>query len=183
MAVNVRLVKFPPDVLPPVSGLDPPIVEEHKYTLVDDDAKVCRILGEDEFNEAYVDNNIQTFQLQGVDLLTLDVDNQFVTFTYASGNQTSLLLGSIDYGAGPMAEEYGKTNGVIYPIDAAGTLLLNNTNTPNLVAIRTWYYNEAKRLNDDRLEMAEIVHAFAFIIKGGANFNYGDLPRIKDAGQ
>jgi hypothetical protein len=141
--------------------LELPTVDERTYVLVDDDAKECRVIAEDEFNASYVDNNIQTFQLQDLNWLTLDVDNQYVTITYSSGAQTAVLLGSIDYNAGRSAEQYGKTNGVIYPIDEAGTFLFNNSNTPNLVAIRTWYYNEAKRVNDERLEIAEVVHAFA----------------------
>src|SRR5216684_6561333 len=164
--MTVRLVVFPPDVLPTPDNLVLPSVEEHKYSLVDDDAKVCRIITEDELNASYVDSNIRAFQLQDVNILTLDVDNQFVTLTYDHSVQTSLLLGSIDYGRGVKAEQYGMTNGIIYPIDSGGQLLLNLTNTPNLVAIRTWYYNEAKRLNDQRLQMAEIVHDFTEAIGG-----------------
>jgi hypothetical protein len=71
---------------------------------------------------------------------------------------------------------YGKTNGVIYPIDDAGTLLLNPTNTPHLVDIRAWYYNEAKRVNDQRLQVAEIVLDFAEAISelGYATEHAGD---------
>jgi hypothetical protein len=181
--MTAHLVKFSSDQLPVPDGMTLPSVEEHKYSLVDDDAKVCRIIGEDEFNASYVDYNIQTFQLDGVDWLTLDVDNHFVLLTYASGTQTSLLLGSIDFNAGVMAEQYGKTNGVIYPIDAGGTLLFNQTNTPNLAAIRTWYFNEAKRLNDDRVKIANIVYSFAKDIGGGANFDMSKLDLGKAAGQ
>lgn len=159
---SVKLLKFDSDLL---SGdLVLPSVEENKYVLVDNDAKECRVIGEDEFNASYVDDNIESFQLEDVNWLTLDVDNQFVTLTYSGGAQTALLLGSIDYGGGSKAEQYGKTNGVIYPIDQSGTLLLNSTNTPNLVNVRTWYYNQAKRINDQRLEIAEVVHAFASAI-------------------
>jgi hypothetical protein len=161
---HVTLIHFDPEILADVPGLDLPTTEPRSYTLVDNDAKVCRAITEDELQPTFVDNNIDTFQLLDVNLLTLDVDNQYVTITYTNGESIALLLGSIDYGAPARTEEYGQSNGIIYPIDSAGNLLLNATNTPNLAAIRTWYYNEAKRVNDQRLQIAEVVHAFAQII-------------------
>lgn len=101
------------------------------------------------------------FPFQEVNWLTLDVDQEYVTITYSNGAQTSLLLGSIDLDGGNIAEEYVKRNGIIYPIDQWGNALLDANNTPNLVAIRNWYLTEARRENDERLEIAEIVHAFA----------------------
>lgn len=161
---NVKLVKFDSDLLPDVPGLDLPTIENRTYVLVDDDEKVCRVIDQDELEASYVDNNIVTFKLRDVNWLTLDVDNQFVDITYADGSGTSLLLGSISYGGGVRTDQYGKTGGIIYPIDAAGNLQLNATNTPRLVGIRIWYYNEAKRVNDQRIEIAEVVHSFAEII-------------------
>ena len=166
MSTAVKLVKFDSEQLPDVPNLVLPGVDENKYVLVDNDASTCRVIGEDEFNASYVDNNIETFQLEDLNWLTLDVDNQFVTITYSGGVQTALLVSSIDFDSGTKAEEYGKTNGVIYPIDGSGTFLFNGTNTPNLVAIRTWYHTEAKRINDQRIEIAEVVHAFAEAIGG-----------------
>ncbi|MGB8645247.1 MAG: hypothetical protein WCF84_08410 [Anaerolineae bacterium] len=149
------------DLIAEVPGLKLPTVEAHTYILVDDDAKECRVISEDELEASYVDNNIHTFQLQEVNLLTLDVDNQYVTITYSSGAQTSLLLGSIDLGGGGLVEQYAKRNGVIYAIDDAGHVQLDATNTPNLVYVRKWYLGEAKRVNDERIEIAELVHDFA----------------------
>jgi hypothetical protein len=152
------------DLLPPVPGLDPPTLEPRTYVLVDNDAKVCRVISEVELEASYVDNNIESFQLQDINLLTLDVDNHDVNITYSSGAKTSLMLGSIDFEDGRMAEQYGQSNGVIYPISDSGELLFDAINTPRLVAMRTWYHNEAKRVNDERLEIAETVHAFAHVI-------------------
>ena len=146
-------------------GVNLPVVE-HTYVLLDDDAQECRAISEVEFGASYVDDNIETYQVQEVNWLTLDVDNQYVTITYSSGAQTSLLLGSIDLGAGKSAEQYLKRNGIIYPLDASGGVQLDANNTPNLVAVRNWYLAEAKRLNDERLELAEIVHGFAENIGG-----------------
>ena len=152
------------DLLPPVPGLEPPSVEQHTYSLLDEDEKVCRIISEDELEASYVDNNIATFKLRDVNWLTLDVDKEDVDITYSNGGRTALRLGSIDFGGGAMAPQYAKKDGVIYPIDDSGELLLDATNTPQLVAIRSWYHKEAKRVNDERLEIAEIVHEFGHAI-------------------
>ena len=96
------------DLLPPVPGLDPPTLEPHTYVLVDNDAKVCRVISEVELEASYVDNNIETFQLQDINVLTLDVDNHDVNITYSSGAKASfLMLGSIDFEDGRMAEQTG----------------------------------------------------------------------------
>jgi hypothetical protein len=114
------------------------------------------VLSEDELRAVYVDSIIDTFQLQDVSWLTLDVDNQYVNVKYTNGASTTLLLGSIYYGAPVHTEQYGQSSGIIYPIDADGNLVLNATN-PNLRAMRVWYNSEAKRINDQRLQIAEIV--------------------------
>ncbi len=161
MTTHVTLSKIDLGSIP---GLDLPTVDPGSNALFDNDAKVCRIISDDELHAAYVDDNIDTFQLQNVNLLTLDVDNQFVTLTYANGAGIDMLLGWIDYAAPPRTTQYGQTAGIIYPIDANGNPLLNATNTPNLVAIRKWYAAEARRVNDQRVEIAEVVHSFAEII-------------------
>ena len=164
--MGVRIQRFTSDQLPDVPGLVPPVIEANNYVLVDDDARNCRVIGEDELNASYVDNNISTFQIENINLLRLNVDNQFVTITYANGVQISLLVGSFDWNEATRAEQYGKTGGVIYPIDAAGNFQFNRVNTPNLVAIRTWYFDEAKRVNDERIEIAEIAHTIGDAIAG-----------------
>ena len=115
------------------------------------------MLSEDELRAAYIDSNIDTFQLQDVSWLTLEVDNQYVNVKYTNGASTTLLLGSIYYGAPVRTEQYGQSSGIIYPIDADGNLVLNATNTPNIKAMRVCYNSEAKRINYQRLQIAEIV--------------------------
>ena len=157
MTTSVTLIKIDTADIP---GLVLPSVDPGSNVLIDDDAKVCRVITDDERDAASIDRNIDTFQLQDINLLTLDVDNHNVTITYKNGASITLLLGSIEYAAPVRASQYGQRNGLIYPIDANGNPLLNATDTPNLVAIRTWYFNEAKRVNDERIEIAETVHAF-----------------------
>ncbi len=158
MTSHVTLVKIN---TADISGQTLPSVDPGSNVLIDDDARVCRVITDDERDAASIDRNIDTFQLQDINLLTLDVDNHNVTITYTGGASITILLGSIDYAAPVRAAQYGQRNGLIFPIDADGNPLLNATDTPNLVAIRTWYFNEAKRVNDQRLEIAETVHAFA----------------------
>ena len=157
--VRVKLIE-----MPEVDGVDLPTIEPRTYFLIDDDEKVCRVIDDAEFQAAYVDNRIDTFKLRNVDWLTLAVDKEHVDIVYEDGRKAALLLGSIDYAPGRRADEYTKIRGVIYPIDVTGTSLLNATNTPNLVAMRTWYWEEAKRVNDQRIEIAEVVHSFAQIV-------------------
>lgn len=163
------------DLLPSVAGLEPPSVGPREYVLVDADERVCRVISEQELDASYVDNNIHTFKLDQVDWLTLNVDKEWVRITYTTGARTELLLGAISLGPGKVPEEYYKTEGVIYPIDSKGGRLLNATNTPSLVAMRTWYLNEARRAIDERIKIAEIVHHFSQAI-GALGTARGELP-------
>jgi hypothetical protein len=163
------------DLLPAVSGLEAPTVGPHEYVLIDDDRKRCQVVSEGDLEASYVDNNIHTFKLDGVDWLTLAVDDESVNIVYTTGARTSFLLGSISLDWGKKATQYYKVNGVSYPIDDHGALLFNNTNTPRLVAMRTWYLAEAKRVNDERIKIAEVVHIFAGTI-GALGTARGELP-------
>jgi hypothetical protein len=167
--MTTRVSFIDSDLLPSVTGLEPPTMEPHRYFLLDDDEKVCRVISEEELEESYVDNNIDIFRLKDVNWLTLEVDKEFVEIVYFSGAKTELLLGSISLGASRRAEQYGKREGVIYPIDASGAELLDDTNTPRLAAMRAWYHKEVKRMIAERIEIAEIVHAFAEIIDAGGD--------------
>jgi hypothetical protein len=165
MTMTTRVTLIDADLLPPVPpDLELPTVESHTYVLLDDDEKVCRIISEDELEESYVDNNIDTFRLRAVNWLTLEVDKETVDIVYLNRAKASLLLGSIALTPGKRADQYAKKDGVIYPIDEFGALLFNATNTPRLVAMRTWYHKEAKRVNDQRIEIAEVVHKFSQMI-------------------
>jgi hypothetical protein len=147
-----------------IDGVTLPSVEAREYVVIDHDDKVCRVVDEAEFDETYVDRHIDTFKLRAVNWLTLDVDKNIVDVDYEDGRRASFVLGAIDLSAPVRTTQYGKTGGVIYPIDEAGALRLNATDTPNLVAMRRWYLGEARRVNDERIKIAEVVHQFAQII-------------------
>jgi hypothetical protein len=147
--------------LPDVEGLTPPSTETRTFLLLDDDAKVCRIIPQDELDASYVDNNISTYQLDGINPLTLDVDVQQVNLNYASGAQSSILVGIIDWDTAIRADQYVKRDGLIYPVDDAGNLMLNVVNTPNLVRIRKRYHDDAKAASSTDVEFATIVYEFS----------------------
>ncbi|HET8670241.1 MAG TPA: hypothetical protein VFM05_06305 [Candidatus Saccharimonadales bacterium] len=158
---NMLVLGDDSDLLTEVPGLDLPSLEPHTYVLVDDDARECRIISEDELEESYVDNNIETFVLEDVNAFALDlIDSEYLRITYNTGAQISLLLGSVDFHGGARVDQYAKRNDIIYPIDDSGHLKLNATNTPNLVNVRKWYLEEARRVNDEHLEIADLVHRF-----------------------
>ncbi len=148
-------------LLPPVSGLEAPTVGPHEHVLLDDDEKMCRVIEDGELRESYVDDNINTYHLRDLNWLTLAVDKEIVDLVYFDGRRASTRLGSISLESGQPAKQYGKKKGVIYPIDDQGNRIFDDTNTPNLTAIRRWYLSEAKRAIDRRVEIAEIVHVFA----------------------
>jgi hypothetical protein len=161
---NPRPILVDGDLLPSVPGINLPTVGPHQHVLLDDDQHVCRVIDDRELTASYADNNINTFKLRKVDFLTLDCDKETVDITYFNGTRAALLLGSISLDSGRKATQYQKSNGVIYPINDAGNRLLNGTNTPRLVAMRTWYHNEARRVHAERVEIAEIVHSFTEIL-------------------
>lgn len=158
---GVRVQLIPMDEM---EGITLPSVSPREYVVVDHDDRVCRVVDEIEFDATYVDRNIDTFRLRGVNWLTLDVDKNVVDIDYEDGRRASIVLGTIDLSAPLRTQQYGKSGGVIYPIDESGAMRLNATDTPNLAAMRRWYHREAKRVNDERIEVAEVVHAFAQII-------------------
>ena len=160
MATRVTIGQLPPDLVD--SRVDLPVVELGHYVLVDNDAKVCRTITDDDLAAASVDRNIATFLLPDVNWLTLDIENQPLRITYTDGRTASVLLGSINFNSAPVrSQEFGQTDGVIFPIDEQGNPLFDLSNTPNLAAIHIWYWREAKRVNDERLVIAEMVHEFS----------------------
>ena len=161
MTTRVILQRFDTSGIP---DLELPETESRNYALVDNDAKACRVISDVDLDASYVDNNIDTYRLLDIDWLTIDVDNQYVSIKYINGATTALQLGSIDFGAPVRTDQYGQSDGIIYPINSSGQPALNATNTPHLATIRTWYHKEAKRVNDERLQLAEVVHSFAQII-------------------
>jgi hypothetical protein len=62
---------------------------------------------------------------------------------------------------GATTDQYAKHNGIIYPIDASGALLLNANNTPTLAYAREWVLDEWKKATEENRKMAELVAPFA----------------------
>ncbi len=149
-------------LLPPAPGVTVPTIETRTFMLLDDDAQECRVIQQDELEASYVDNNITTFQLN--DYSPADdtmLNNENVTFTYASGAQITIKLGLIDMNLALRAPQYVKRDGLIYPIDDSGNLMLNVVNTPNLYNIHKWYHDKAVEANNTDLKFAKIVYAFS----------------------
>lgn len=159
-----RVVIVDARVTPHVPGVDLPRLGPHENVLVDDDKKVCRVISDQELDKSYIDSDIDMFKLRRVDFLTLDCDKETIDIWYVNGRKADMRLGSIALTPGKRATQYKKSKGVIYPIDDAGNLLLNDTNTPNLAAIRSWYHKEAARVHAERVMWAEVVHHFASAI-------------------
>jgi hypothetical protein len=162
--VRVGLVNADEIGLPDVPGVELPTVEEHYYTLDDDDAGECRGIYQSELDEAYVDNHIDSIRILLPDLWS-NIDDQILYLTYEHGLAYEVQLGHIDFGGGAMAQRFRKSGGLIFPSDDYGTqYLLNATNTPNLVAIREHVHDEWRKVQQKRLQIAEIVYSFAQVM-------------------
>jgi len=159
MTISARLIVDDGSLLSQVPGLKEPSLQPHTYLLLDDDAKECRIIPEDELEASYVDNNISQYQLDDISPL-LQVDKQFLIITFSTNAQTSILLGLVDWDTAIRAEQYVKRDGIIYPIDDSGNLMLNVVNTPNLVNIRKKYHDDARAASETNLKFANLVYQF-----------------------
>jgi hypothetical protein len=158
--------------LPPVEGLDLPQVETRTFALTDDDAGECRTIDEVELAASYVDNNIVAIEPLQPDPWTLDpasIDNQDLQVTYASGARFATKLGSINMNSGPTRYDLRKSGGLIFPVDSSGNPLFDATNTPRLAAIRWSFLEQLRQRSEERLEIAEIVNAFAGAISSLGN--------------
>jgi|ERR1700730_6786526 len=155
-------------------------VETPKYSLLDDDAKVCKVIEEDEFKASYVDNNIQRCYLKDYTPFEETLDNEYLVVKYYNGADTEILFGLVDSGVPQVrAEQYAKSNGIIYPIDDSGALQLNRVNTPTLAYARQWFLDEWKKATDQNLEMADLVDKF---VKAGFDPVSG-LEGVKSPGE
>lgn len=120
------------------------------------------------FDSMYVDDNITSFSIQP-DWLTLNVDNQPLKLTYASGQEYSLILGSIA-DVGTTAEKwYQPVASLIIPADASLQPMFSVRNTPNLWNLRHGLNLLMIQLNEQRLQIAEIVYSFAKMIAALGN--------------
>ena len=139
---------------------------DYQVTLDDDDAAVCRWATKDEIRSMYVDNPITASALQP-DVWTLSIDHidgESITFGYANGASLTTTLGSIDMNFGPVASRYRKSGGIAYPADDAGNVIINASTAPRLVHLRQWVHQELRNRAEQRLQMAELVNAFASIM-------------------
>jgi hypothetical protein len=157
---HVRIVDIQDLGIPPAPGVNLPTVT---YILDDDDAGECRYTSKDEIRPFYVDDPIHVTPVQP-DVWTLDIDNQEVTFTYSTGAQYTVLLGSIDMNPGPGASRFRKSGNIVFPTDEGGQILLNATTTPRLAGLRIYLHEQTLRISEERLKMAEIVYAFTQIM-------------------
>jgi hypothetical protein len=117
---------------------------------------------EAEFKASYVDYNISTCHLQDSSPFEESLDNENLIVSYSNGTNTTIRFGLIDESGagGSPAEQYAKTDGLIYPIDDAGNLVMDATNTPTLAATRQWVLDRWKQAGADNLKMAELVNEF-----------------------
>lgn len=145
--------------LPP--GVDLPTEEE--IPLQDDDAQQSRLVTWPEIQALYVDNPVDASPVQP-DVWTLEIDSQSVTLTYSNGAQYSVVLGCIDWDNSVGADHYLQTGNIVFPVDQGGTVMLNKATAPHLVYMRTYLHEEVQKASQDRLDIAEIVNAFAHIL-------------------
>jgi hypothetical protein len=149
---GVKLRQDGPDLSSPTVG---------GYYVIDNDAKTCRMADATEFNETYVDKNIATFRLQDFSPFEETLDNENLIATYSSGAQATIRFGLIDVNAsGSPTDLFAKSDGLIYPIDESGSLVLNKTNTPVLAATRAKILEQWEQAGEDNVKMAELVEAF-----------------------
>ena len=151
-----------------IANLDLPTVDPKTYILIDNDAQNCRVIQEDEFDASFVDQNIKTYKLDGIESWPQvpNPDKHNVILSYNSGTQATVLVGSISLDNGPQPDQYAKSSGVIYPIDQSGNLLFDATNTPNLSYIRQHYWDMVAQKTATDLLFAEIVASFASAVSG-----------------
>jgi hypothetical protein len=159
--------------------LQDPSTQASSYPLLDDDAKNCRVIDEDELRASYVDENIVKCFLADFSPFEETLDNEYLVVRYGNGTQISIQFGLIDAGPEVRAEEYVKTGGIIYPIDDTGAVQFNAVNTPTLVYSRQWVLDQWKKAGEQNLEMARLVDAF---VKAGfdpvANLDSVKVPSI-----
>ena len=70
-------IQPPPDV----PNLTPATVEQHEYTVDDNDTQQCYFITQSQLAPMYIDNPIGASAVQP-DVWTLETDNEYVTLTY-----------------------------------------------------------------------------------------------------
>jgi len=127
----------------------------------------------------YVDNGIASLKVRIIDPYSLKVGPMQIS--YSDGRTTSVPLKSVLDGARPQATRFVYKHGFINPVDEAWKDAFDNNNTPNIVLCSQWVRQQLLRISQDRLQIAEIVAAFASIVAGlgGAA---GGVPHVSGGG-
>ncbi len=154
-----------------------PTLKARQYILNDDDAKECRIIHKDELFSTHVDNNILSIEPLQPDPWTLSpdfLDKQDLEITYSDGRTLSIRLGEISKERGHETFTYLKTQGISFPIDDSGRLLMNAANTPRLSNVRFTMHEVLRTRSKERLELVAIGAAFGMIIGKNGGIGSGE---------
>ena len=143
-----------------------PTVQEHEYTVDDEDSQQCYFIGERELAPIYVDNAVEVSPVQP-DVWTLDTDNEYVTFTYNDGSTGGHAARRHQLSGGSNPDRLVKYNGVVYPMEGSNAAYNPHT-TPRLAELREWVLDQTCEASEVRVEIAELVNAFAQQISDSA---------------
>jgi hypothetical protein len=157
------------DTLPHQPGVQEPTVQQHQVPLLDDDANQCTTISAWglspvylPYNPSYVDAIHTLVSYRVPDEWSIEGwQNEPLTVQLESGQHWQVPLHMVEAYAGAAATQYRKSNNIYFPADDSGTVLLNATNTPNLVWAKYFIYESVKRIHEQRLQIAEIVYSFS----------------------
>ena len=137
--------------------------ERHQITIIDHDARQCRFISEDELSWLFVDNNIE--RMEPIEqALFLTPDTKDLNLHYAHGASLILKLGDISLDSTFSAPEYCKINGIIFPMDRHGELMLDAINTPRLAGIRRDLLLQVNELTAEAMDLLTIGHIIGGIL-------------------
>lgn len=170
--INVENTRIFPD-----PDIKLPTIEPRQYMVNDHDAKECRIIHKDELLSTHVDNNILSIEPLQPNPWTLSpdfLDKQELKITYSDGRTLSIRLGKISKERGRGTFTYLKTQGISFPIDDSGRLLMNAANTPRLSNVRFTMHEVLRTRSNQRLEVVAIGAAFGMIIGKNGGIGSGE---------
>jgi hypothetical protein len=128
----------------------------------------------DDVQQIYVDNHIANFSIQP-DPGTLNVDDQQLTLTYESGEEYSLVLGTIAETGPGVTKYYQSLSQLIVAADGDLNPLFNGQTTPNLLRLRQALNQLMVEANQQRIEIGSIVYSFAKMIKSLTSSDMSDV--------
>ena len=161
-------VKNFPRLQPDDFGGVVPAIDAREVVVLDHDQRECRIISEDEFIRFYLDNNIQRIApINQALFLTPNntIDDKDLHLEYHHGASLVLRLGDISLSHASRAHGFCKTNGIIFPVNRQGILMLDATNTPRLAAIRRDFNQQVQNLTAEMLELLNLGATFGLILK------------------